>query len=78
MLHVHTVIEECKIKSLVSGIGKDGKPNGVKPSFVKSKGSAIVKIKIRSKVCAEMYEKMRQLGRFTLRDEGTTIAIELS
>ena len=40
--------------------------------------ATIVKIKIRSKVCAEMYEKMRQLGRFTLRDEAQQLPLELS
>jgi peptide chain release factor subunit 3 len=43
--------------------------------FVKSGSVAIVRIKVEKPICAELFENVPQLGRFTLRDEGRTIAI---
>ena len=35
----------------------------------------IVRIQVEKPICAELFENVPQLGRFTLRDEGRTIAI---
>ncbi len=43
--------------------------------FVKSGGVVIARIQVEKPICAEMFENVPQLGRFTLRDEGRTIAI---
>lgn len=34
-----------------------------------------VRIAVEKQICIELFEKVPQLGRFTLRDEGRTIAI---
>ena len=43
--------------------------------FVKSGGAVIVRIQVEKPICAELFTNVPQLGRFTLRDEGRTIAI---
>jgi len=54
----------------------DGKPmKGDRPGFAKSNTGIIARIKLNRKVCVHTYEQMSSLGRFTLRDEGKTIAI---
>jgi len=76
VFHAHTAIEECTIVELVREVNKKtGKPMKKKPMFIKSNGIAIVRIETSASVCIEPYEDMMQLGRFTLRDEGKTIAI---
>eukprot|EP00891_Asterochloris_glomerata_P001970 jgi/Astpho2/1970/Aster-00479 len=43
--------------------------------FVKGNTVAIVRIQVEKPICVEKFENVPQLGRFTLRDEGRTIAI---
>lgn len=43
--------------------------------FVKSGMVAIVRIALERSICVEKFDVVPQLGRFTLRDEGRTIAI---
>ena len=43
--------------------------------FAKSGGIVIVRIQVEKPICVELFENVPQLGRFTLRDEGRTIAI---
>ena len=43
--------------------------------FVKSGAIVMVRIAVEKLICIETFEKVQQLGRFTLRDEGRTIAI---
>lgn len=76
ILHTHTAIEECKVVKLLAKVDKKGKPiKGDRPGFTKSNSLIIARIKCSQKVCIHTYEQMSQLGRFTLRDEGKTIAI---
>ena len=76
ILHTHTAIEECRIVKLLAMLDKKGKPiKGERPGFCKSNQAIIARIKLPRKVCIHTYEQMSQLGRFTLRDEGKTIAI---
>lgn len=35
----------------------------------------IARIEVEKQICVELFENVPQLGRFTLRDEGRTIAI---
>ena len=43
--------------------------------FVKSNKVAIVQLAVEKPICVELFSNVPQLGRFTLRDEGRTIAI---
>ena len=77
VFHAHTAIEDCQIKKLLGNIDKRGKPvKGPRPGFAKSNQGIICRIRLSRKVCLHTFEQMRQLGRFTLRDEGKTIAME--
>ena len=43
--------------------------------YVKSNSSVVCKFTLAKAVCMETFSTLPQLGRFTLRDEGKTIAI---
>lgn len=74
VLHLHTAAEECTVDKLVALIGKDGKQ--VKnPRFLKSNQACICNISLTQNTPMEKFSAFQQLGRFTLRDEGRTIAI---
>jgi len=76
VLHIHAVVEECEIMDLLHLIDpKTKKPIKKKPLFVKSGAIVVVRIKVDELICVEKFEDFPQLGRFTLRDEGKTVAI---
>uniref|UniRef100_A0A7S3ZDZ0 Tr-type G domain-containing protein n=1 Tax=Lotharella globosa TaxID=91324 RepID=A0A7S3ZDZ0_9EUKA len=76
ILHCHTVVIQCQISKLIEIVDK--KKNTViekKPKFAKKNQFVNVKIKVPKSIAVETYKDFSQLGRFTLRDEGKTIAI---
>ncbi|KAL3702206.1 hypothetical protein R1sor_020228 [Riccia sorocarpa] len=76
VLHIHSVVEECEIIELLQEIDpKTKKPKKKKVLFVKSGAVVVVKIQVFEAICVEKFEDFPQLGRFTLRDEGKTVAI---
>jgi len=79
VIHIHAVTEECEVVKIVHEIdGKTRKPKEKKkgaPVFLKSGSLATVRIKTSGIICCEKYADVPSLGRFTLRDEGRTIAI---
>merc|ERR1712193_534176 len=73
IIHIHTCTEE-----LLSVMNKKTrKPSKRKPTFVRKGDIVTVRIVVKDQraICCELFEKIQQLGRFTLRDEGKTIAI---
>jgi peptide chain release factor subunit 3 len=76
ILHVHTAIEECQVARLLTEVDKKTGENGKRrPKYCRSGSQLTCVIELAESVCLEEFVKMRQLGRFTLRDEGRTIAI---
>jgi peptide chain release factor subunit 3 len=76
VLHIHSVVEECEIMGLLHQIDpKTKKPMKKKILFVKSGAVVVVRIQVNELICVEKFEDFPQLGRFTLRDEGKTVAI---
>ena len=76
VLHIHTVTEECEVTSLHYQIDpKTRTPIKKKCLFLKAGSLALVRIVLAGTVCMERFKDFPQLGRFTLRDEGRTIAI---
>ena len=79
MIHIHAVTEECEVTKIVHEIdGKTRKPKEKKKgqaAFLKSGSLATVRIKTAGIICCEKFADVPQLGRFTLRDEGKTVAI---
>lgn len=76
VMHVHTAIEEVSFVELKHKLEKGTNRKSRKPPAFAKKGMKIIAVlETESPVCIETYEDYPQLGRFTLRDQGTTIAI---
>lgn len=76
VLHVHAAAEEVTISALLHLIDKKtGKKSKRPPQFVKQGQKVIARIETAGPLCVEPFNKLPQLGRFTLRDEGKTVAI---
>ena len=78
MMHCHTFADECVIKDIISCEEKNNTSGQMEtkqaPKFVKSFTNCRVRITTRNPIAIEKFETIPQLGRFTLRDEGRTIA----
>lgn len=76
VLHIHTATEECEVTMLHYQLDPKTKlPIKKKCLFLKSGSIALVRIQLAGTLCLERFKDYPQLGRFTLRDEGRTIAI---
>lgn len=78
MMHCHTFADECSVKDIISCQEKNHQTGEFEtkeaPKFVKSFSNCRVRISVRLPIAIEKFETIPQLGRFTLRDEGKTIA----
>ncbi|KAF6198793.1 hypothetical protein GE061_006816 [Apolygus lucorum] len=76
VMHIHCVAEEVTVKTLICLIDKKtGEKTKTRPRFVKQDQVAIMRIDCAGVICLEQFKLFPQMGRFTLRDEGKTIAI---
>jgi peptide chain release factor subunit 3 len=79
VMHVHSAIEEVTFAALLHKLQKGtNRKSKVPPSHAKRGDSIIARIEViggAGSVCVERFEDYPQLGRFTLRDQGQTIAI---
>lgn len=76
VLHIHNVVEEVSFEVLIDLIDKKtGNRMRQRPRFIKQDQVAIAKLETTGVVCIEKFSDFPQMGRFTLRDEGKTIAI---
>lgn len=75
VFHAHTAEEECTVYEIAAELDKTGKIAKRNPAFARNGATIICKIRLNKSICLEPYEKTMQLGRFTLRDEGSSIAI---
>ena len=75
VLHAHTAQVAATISEIESKLDpRTGQPTEEKPKSIKTGDSAIVIIKPLRPVCIETFKEFPELGRFALRDMGTTIA----
>ncbi|MBI4258598.1 MAG: translation elongation factor EF-1 subunit alpha [Thaumarchaeota archaeon] len=75
VLHAHTAQVAATIVEIVSKIDpRTGQPTEEKPKSIKTGDSALVKIQPLRPLCIETFKEFPELGRFALRDMGTTIA----
>ncbi len=75
VLHAHTAQVAATITEIESRLDpRTGQPTEEKPKSIKTGDSAIVVIKPLRPVCIETFKEFPELGRFALRDMGTTIA----
>ncbi|EPE05015.1 eukaryotic peptide chain release factor gtp-binding subunit [Ophiostoma piceae UAMH 11346] len=79
VLHVHSAIEEVTFTALLHKLQKGtGRKSKVPPSHARKGDSIIARLQVTGgagSVCVERFEDYPQMGRFTLRDQGQTIAI---
>lgn len=76
VMHVHTAVEEVVFSQLLHKLEKGTNRKSKKaPAFAKKGMKIIAILETPSPVCVEEFAKTPQLGRFTLRDQGQTIAI---
>jgi len=79
VLHVHAATEEVTFAALLHKLEpKTGRKSKKPPPFAAKGQSVIARLQVTSgagKICVERFEDYPQLGRFTLRDQGQTIAV---
>lgn len=76
VMHLHTAIEEVTFVELKHKLEKGTNRKSKKPPAFAKKGMKIIAVlEANEPICAETYNDYQQLGRFTLRDQGVTIAI---
>jgi len=75
VLHAHTAQMAVKFSELMQKINpRTGEVIEQNPSFLKTGDSAVVKFEPARPIVLEHYAELPQLGRFAIRDMGTTIA----
>ncbi len=79
IMHCHTIAEDIIIKDLLSVTEKNLATGNLEtkeqPKFIKSFSQGKVRISTKVPIAIEKFDVLPQLGRFTLRDEGRTIAV---
>ncbi|KAM6495914.1 eukaryotic polypeptide chain release factor 3 [Amanita muscaria] len=76
MLHVHALAEEVTLTALLHYFDKaTGRKSKRPPQFAKKGQKIVALIEATAPICVERFTDYPQLGRFTLRDEGRTVAI---
>ncbi|KAF9462615.1 P-loop containing nucleoside triphosphate hydrolase protein [Collybia nuda] len=76
VMHIHTLAEEVTLPALLHYYDKaTGRKSKKPPQFAKKGQKIVALIETTAPVCVERFVDYPQLGRFTLRDEGRTIAI---
>lgn len=76
VLHLQAITEEVTLKAIICLVDKKtGEKSQTRPRFIKQDQLAIVRFVAEDVICMETFKDHPQLGRFTLRDEGKTVAI---
>jgi elongation factor 1-alpha len=76
VLHAHTATTSATITELIQKIdARSGQVTQEKPDFLKTGDAALVKIRPLRPLPVEAYSDIPQLGRFAIRDMGSTIAV---
>ncbi|KAL2856015.1 P-loop containing nucleoside triphosphate hydrolase protein [Aspergillus pseudoustus] len=79
VMHVHSAVEEVTVAALLHKLEPGTGRRSKRPPPFASRGQMIIaRIEVTSSagaVCVERFEDYSQMGRFTLRDQGQTIAI---
>ncbi|HMK84283.1 MAG TPA: translation elongation factor EF-1 subunit alpha [Candidatus Bathyarchaeia archaeon] len=76
VMHAHTATTSATFTELMQKIdARSGQVTQEKPDFLKTGDAALVKIKPLQPLAVEAYAEIPQLGRFAIRDMGSTIAV---
>ncbi len=75
VFHIHTAqIASTIIEIVEKKDPKTGQTLEKNPEFIKNGDIAIIRVKPTKPICAEKYSEFPQLGRFAIRDMGSTVA----
>ena len=75
VLHAHTAQVACRFTELIAKMdARTGQTIEEKPSYLKTGDSAVVRFEPLRPIPVEVYKEFPELGRFAVRDMGTTIA----
>jgi len=75
MMHIHTAVEECTVTELTAQLNRStGKVEKRRPAFVRNHSVVMCRITMSRPVAVECFSDFQQLGRFTLRDGGQSVA----
>ncbi|EGO27904.1 hypothetical protein SERLADRAFT_447127 [Serpula lacrymans var. lacrymans S7.9] len=76
VMHIHTLSEEVTLPALLHYFDKTtGRKSKKPPQFAKRGQKIVALVETTAPICIERFVDYPQLGRFTLRDEGRTVAI---
>jgi elongation factor 1-alpha len=76
VMHAHTATTSATITELINKIdARSGQVTQEKPDFLKTGDAALVRIRPLRPLPIEAYSDIPQLGRFAIRDMGSTIAV---
>ncbi|XP_065659114.1 eukaryotic peptide chain release factor GTP-binding subunit ERF3A isoform X2 [Hydra vulgaris] len=76
VLHIHNAVEEVILVGLIHTIDKKtGEKSAQRPRFIKQDTVAVARFKTANLICMETFANFAPMGRFTLRDEGRTVAM---
>jgi elongation factor 1-alpha len=76
VMHAHTATTSATFTELIQKIdARSGQVTQEKPDFLKTGDAALVKIRPLRPLAIEAYSEIPQLGRFAIRDMGSTIAV---
>ncbi|MFI5448891.1 MAG: translation elongation factor EF-1 subunit alpha [Candidatus Bathyarchaeia archaeon] len=76
VMHAHTATTSATFTELLQKIdARSGQVTQEKPDFLKTGDAALVKIRPLRPLAIEAYSDIPQLGRFAIRDMGSTIAV---
>jgi elongation factor 1-alpha len=76
VMHAHTATTSATFTELLQKIdARTGQVTQEKPDFLKTGDAALVKIRPLRPLAIEAYSEIPQLGRFAIRDMGSTVAV---
>ena len=75
VFHFKSVQEQGKIMTLIEELDRaTGELKRPKPRHLTKNSSGVVEIMLHRSICCELYSDVKELGRFMLRDSGSTMA----
>ncbi|KAF5399664.1 Peptide chain release factor subunit 3 [Paragonimus heterotremus] len=77
VLHIHSTVKEVRLLKIICRIDKKtNQKTAIRPRFIKQDDAAVVRFEVLGgTICLETFDDFPQMGRFTLRDEGKTVAV---
>jgi len=75
VMHIHTAVEEVAFDALLHKLNKKNQRSKIPPPFAKKGQKIVARLTTNTPLCLESFDDFPMLGRFTLRDQATTVAI---